>query len=780
MDPHAPLWEIAPCSEGAALALSRELGVSRTTAEVLIRRGRADAESARALLEQDGPSHDPLLLGQMEAAVERIWAAIGSGERICVHGDYDVDGICATALAVTVLAELGAAVEWHLPSRFEEGYGVGSQALERVAADGVGLLLTVDCGISAVAEVARARELGLDVIVTDHHRPGPELPDATLVCTRPSEYPFPELCGTGVVYKLAEALMARAGRDPAWLEQRLDLVALATVADVVPLVDENRRLVRAGLRRMARTSSPGLRALMAAARIDRPRVGAADLGFRLGPRINAAGRLGHPREALELLLTDDAARAEQLAERLEGLNRQRQQVETEILQGAIEQVESHDAGWQERRAYVLASSEWHEGVIGIVASRLVERYSRPVVLIAIGDDGAKGSGRSIGAYDLHAGLTACGDYLERFGGHRMAAGLSIDPARIEAFSDALAEHAATVLSDDDLRPRVRIDAVLAPSEVSLDLVDELARLEPFGMGNPGVNLLVPAAALHAVETMGDGAKHLRASVELGGFRCRGVGFGMGGEAARLRRAGRADVAFRLSRNEWNGAVSAQMLLRGVRELPELTVDPPPHTTAAPPVLRGETIDLRGRGVQVATIARLAAGGEDVLVVVADRHRRRRMLRGVLAPERFGGGTLVLAEHGELDHAAKGFAEVVVLDPPSGPEQRAALEHLAAHARVHLVWGAAEIEFARSVVESRAPLRPALAAVWRARKAGVEPELPPETVERCLAVLAELGLDPDEPAVGKVDLERSATYRAALEQLAQAETQLRGLAVSPAV
>jgi hypothetical protein len=255
---------------------------------------------------------------------------------------------------------------------------------------------------------------------------------------------------------------------------------------------------------------------------------------------------------------------------------------------------------------------------------------------------------------------------------------------------------------------------------------------------------------------------------------------MGGEAAQLRRAGRVDVAFRLSRNEWNGAVSAQMMLRAVRELPELAADPPDPGRAAAAPAHPQTIDERGHGVQVATIARLAAGGEDVLVVVADRHRRRRMLRGVLAPERFGGGAIALAEHGELERAAEGFAEVVVLDPPSGLEQRSALERLAQSARVHLVWGAAEIEFARSVVESRAPLRPALAAVWRARRDGSDSGLPSETVERCLAVLEELGLDPDEPAAGKVDLERSATYRAALEQLEQAESQLRGLAVSPAV
>src|SRR4051812_21220420 len=532
-----PRWQLAPCSESESEQLAAVLRVHRTTAEVLIRRGYGDPVDARAFLEEDGPRHDPLLLGSMAEACERIERARDVRERICVHGDYDVDGICATALAVTVLRELGCDVEWHLPSRFEEGYGIGSQALERVAAGGAKLLLTVDCGVTAVAEGAPARELGLDVVVSDHHRPAAELPDCTLVCTRPSEYPFPELCGTGVVMKLAEALWLRAGRPLEELDRHLDLVALATVADVVPLLDENRRLVRAGLRRMARTEKPGLRALMASAGGDRARVNAGDLGFRLGPRINAAGRLGNPGAALDLLLSTDAAEADRLAEKLEQVNRRRQAVEQEILDRAVELIESRDGEGRGRRAYVLASSEWHEGVIGIVASRLVERYGRPVVLIAIGDDGAKGSGRSVPKYDLHAGLTACAEHLLRFGGHRAAAGLSIDPLRCDDLADALAAHAAAILSDEDLQPCVRVDAVTAPSEVSLELVDELARLEPFGLGNPGVTLLAPAATLHAGEPIGDG-RHLKAGGELGGFRCGAVGFGMGSWRERLAEAAR--------------------------------------------------------------------------------------------------------------------------------------------------------------------------------------------------------------------------------------------------
>src|SRR5437667_7182296 len=284
------IWTIRPCPNGRGSGLAKELGLSEITASVLVRRGYGDPEQARAFLAGVQPLHDPFFLGDMPGAVERIHTAIAAGRRICVHGDYDADGICATVLAVLVLRELGAVVEWHLPSRFDEGYGVSGQTLERLAEEGCGLVLTVDCGITAVDEVRRARELGLEVVVTDHHRPGDELPDCPLVATRPSDYPFPELCGTGVAYKLGQALL---GADSEVLRRHLDLVALATIADVVPLVGENRSLAIAGLRTLARTRTPGLRALMKVARVDPAAVDAGNVRFRLAPPNNPAGRPGH-------------------------------------------------------------------------------------------------------------------------------------------------------------------------------------------------------------------------------------------------------------------------------------------------------------------------------------------------------------------------------------------------------------------------------------------------------------------------------------------------------
>jgi single-stranded-DNA-specific exonuclease len=555
------IWTIRPCPHRQASALARALGLSEITASVLVRRGYGDPDEARAFLAGEQPLHDPFLLGDMGDAVERIRAAIGSGRRICVHGDYDVDGICATVLAVLILRELGAEVDWHLPSRFDVGYGVSGETLERLAGEGCGLVLTVDCGITAVDEVRRARGLGLEVVVTDHHRPGDELPDCPLVATRPSDYPFPELCGTGVVYKLGEALL---GPGSETLKRHLDLVALATIADVVPLVGENRSLAIAGLRTLARTQNPGLRALMKVAGVDPAAVDAGKVGFRLAPRINAAGRLGHPRAALELLLTDDADEARRLAGRLEDLNRDRQAVEDKILRAAIAQVEEWPEAKRRRRAYVVWGEDWHEGVIGIVASRLVERYHRPVVLVAGGGELWKGSGRSIPTFDLHGALGACATFLERFGGHRAAAGLSIAPASVESFADAFAAYAEDLVAPDDLTPTTTVDAILPRgANLTLDLCEELRRLAPFGLANPDVTLLAPGCELGELATVGDG-KHLRFRVQRDGRDAGGaIAFGQGTRLDRYRRSGRYDVAFRLQENHWNGTVSPQLVVRCV-------------------------------------------------------------------------------------------------------------------------------------------------------------------------------------------------------------------------
>jgi single-stranded-DNA-specific exonuclease len=381
------------------------------------------------------------------------------------------------------------------------------------------------------------------------------------VGTRPSPYPFPELCGTGVAWKLAEALGSAHRRH-------LDLVALATIADVVPLVDENRSLAIAGLRALARTAKPGLRALMRSARVDPAALDATAVAFRLAPRINAAGRLCRPDVALELVLTEEEETATRLAAELETLNRDRQAVEERILRDAVRTVEEWPEPKRRRRGYVLWSEDWHEGVNGIVASRLVERFGRPVVLIARSQDAWKGSGRSVSAFDLHGALGACSEHLERYGGHRAAAGLSISEDRLEPFADAFAAHADSVLGEEDLRALTVVDAIVPASSLTLDLAAELDRLAPFGLGNPDVTLLVPSCEAVDPATVGEG-KHLR-------FRLRqhgrdggsAIAFGLGPQLDRLRRDVRYDVICRLKENRWNGTVAPQLVVRRLYDTPE--------------------------------------------------------------------------------------------------------------------------------------------------------------------------------------------------------------------
>jgi single-stranded-DNA-specific exonuclease len=554
-------WKLrAECLRDEVEALVGDLGVSETLAAVLVRRGYADVDRARAFIAAELPAHDPFQLGDMQGACEAIRKAVGEGRRICVHGDYDADGISATALAVLVLRELGAEVSWHLPSRFDEGYGLARGTITRLAEEGCGLVLTVDCGITAVGEVAHASELGLDVVVTDHHRAGPELPDCPVVGPYRGEYPFTELCGTGVVWKLGQALL---GPGSEALTRHLDLVAVATVADVVPLLDENRGLAVAGLRQLARSQKPGLQELMRTARVDPATVDAGAIGFRLAPRLNAAGRLGRPEAALELLLTEERETAQRLAAQLEDLNRDRQAVEERILREAVEAIESWPEARRRRRAFVVAGAGWHEGVIGIVASRLVERYGRPVVLIAGTDGDWKGSGRSIPGFDLHDGLRQCAGHLERWGGHAAAAGLSIKPDAVEAFAEAFSSIGDLALAEDDLRPATNVDAFVHGDDLTLELCGELASLAPFGLGNPNVTLLLAGCELVEPVAVGEG-KHLKFRVrEDGRDSGSAIAFRFGGQIDRLRRVGHYDVAFKLEANQWNGTVSPQLNVRQV-------------------------------------------------------------------------------------------------------------------------------------------------------------------------------------------------------------------------
>jgi single-stranded-DNA-specific exonuclease len=570
-------FEISDCPTAEVQRLRRELGVSAALGQVLVRRGMSEPALAGAFL-SGGEEHPPQAFAGIDAAVAVIMRHVGDGTQITIHGDYDVDGICSTAVLVRTLRDLGAEVDFYLPDRASDGYGLNAATVRRLAARGTRLLVTVDCAITAVEEVAQARALGVDVVVTDHHTPRADgtLPQAPIVHPRLCGYPCADLCATAVAYKLAQALTdslaageggeaaarrARGMLERRTLEQDLDLVALATIADVVSLTGENRTLVRRGLRALAGTTKPGLRALMAVAGVDPGKVNERAVAFALAPRLNAAGRLYRADAGLELILTEDRHRASRIAGELDTANHERRQLETRIRFAA----EAQMAEQGELAAYVLAGEDWHPGVIGIVASRLVERSGRPVVMIALDGDTGKASGRSVDAFDLLGGLRACAEHLLHYGGHRAAAGLEIERARVPAFATALCAHAERVLRPQDLVAVERVDAIVGGEELGMSLAEELASVAPFGRGNPSVSLMIADATFTDVRPMGEG-KHARFTVESRGTRARAVAFGSGGRLpfAGDDSAGELDATFTLEVNEWNGVSEPRLVLRHVQ------------------------------------------------------------------------------------------------------------------------------------------------------------------------------------------------------------------------
>jgi single-stranded-DNA-specific exonuclease len=596
---HPYRFEIPECSLAEVERLQRELGVSAPLAQVLVRRELAEPSIARAFLEAS-EEHSPELFAGIGEAVETILRHLGAGARITIHGDYDVDGVCSTAVLMRALRGLGADVDSYLPDRARDGYGLNVATVSRLAERGTRLLVTVDCGITAVEEVDAAKALGVEVVITDHHTPRADgaLPRAPIVHPSVCGYPCPQLCATAVAYKLAQALLDRAGamagaeaaelaRARQALEQDLDLVALATIADVVSLTGENRTLVRRGLRALAGTAKPGLRALMTVARIDPAKVNERAVAFALAPRLNAAGRLYRADAGLELLLATDGVRALQIAEELDSANRERRQVE----QGIRHRAEAQMAQLGERSAYVLAEDGWHPGVIGIVASRLVERSGRPVVLVALDGDTGKASGRSVEAFDLLAGLSACSEHLLRYGGHRAAAGLEIERGNVAAFAEALSAHADGVLGGRELVTIERVDALVDGDDLGMPLAEELQSLAPFGRGNPSVCLMVAEASFADVRTMGEG-KHVRFTVESRGARARAVAFGTGGSLP-VRAGEPAQATFTLEVNEWNGVSEPRLVLRQAQPAVPVEIErqAPPRRADQPAEEAGEQADL---------------------------------------------------------------------------------------------------------------------------------------------------------------------------------------------
>jgi single-stranded-DNA-specific exonuclease len=568
-------WQIPAEPDRAAVSrLASALDLPELAAELLVRRGVDTPEAAQGFLAASlADLPDPFSMKGMSAAAERLARAVRGGERIILFGDYDVDGVTSTALMTGVLRELGAASEFYIPNRLEEGYGLNVEAVGKLADRGPGLLVALDCGVTAVAEVEHAVRRGLEVLVVDHHTTPAVLPPA-LAILNPHQpgcaYPTKFLCAAGVAFNLLLAVRKLlreqghfADRAEPNLRAWLDLVALATVADVVPLSGANRILVRHGLLELSKGTRPGIRALKSVAGLaeDAP-VTAGQVGFRLGPRINAAGRLGAAAHAVELLTTSDAAIASRIAGDLDVQNRERQSIERSMLDEAMALGQAQvDAG---ERALVLAREGWHAGVVGIVAARVAERLHRPTVVIALHDGTGKGSARSIEGFHLYDAIAQASGHLERFGGHRHAAGVTVKAERLDDFRRALQAHAAQTLTDEDLQPRLRLDAPLELARVDLSLVEAIEKLGPFGAGNPEPVFFGPARArkVRVLANKGAGEPHLKLDLEAGPRGLPAIGFGLGkleGVAA-----GPMLAAFQLGIDDYGGARRPQLKLKHVK------------------------------------------------------------------------------------------------------------------------------------------------------------------------------------------------------------------------
>lgn len=562
------VWRVKKSRPVLEYIIQHELNISPVLARLLVNRGIYTVEDARSFLGAElEQMYDPWLMADMDRAVQRITAALKDGEKILVYGDYDADGTTGAALLMKVLQRLGGEANYYIPNRLDEGYGLHAGAVKNAGKQGYTLVVTVDCGISAAEAVDHVRGTGgPDIIITDHHEPPEHIPQAVAVINpkrRDCRYPFKELAGVGVALKLAQALLAQAGAEAgAWCDY-LDLACLGTIADIVPLQGENRVLVKYGLPRLSNTSNPGIQALLSVAGVRPEQFGTREVGFVLAPRLNAAGRIGDAAVAVDLLLCGDHNRAGELAQQLNRGNQERQRIESLVLAEALGILDAEPELARDM-VIVLASAGWHPGVIGIVASRLLERYYRPVLLIALDGAAGKGSGRSIPGFHLYEALSFCREQLIEFGGHAQAAGFSVAAGRVDELRRAINMYARIHVSEDIYVPGLELDATVSLPEVSQDLVEELEMMSPFGHSNPGPVLACREARLVSCRGVGREGKHLKILVREEDAVLAGIAFNMASCAAEIAAARAVDVAFTPSINHWNGRASVQLEVSDIR------------------------------------------------------------------------------------------------------------------------------------------------------------------------------------------------------------------------
>lgn len=561
------VWKIVETPLEQAYELAKQLGVSPLLGQLLVNRGITDPEKASAFLAPKiDQLPDPFLFKDMGQAVDRLEKAVKDQEQVLVYGDYDVDGVTSVALFIRVLGRLlPGKILYYIPKRLEEGYGLHLSSLQRAASKGVKLVITVDCGITAVEESRYLKNNGIDLIITDHHEPQTDLPEACAIIDPKvpgSGYPFSQLAGVGVAFKLLQGLASRIPDLKERLFKNLDLVAFGTVADIVPLLEENRIIVKYGLEQIRKQENVGMRALIQTAGLGEREIDTGHIGYLLAPRINAAGRMGNPSIGVKLFLTNDPVQALDLAKELEKENQRRQLIENKVLQEAQLQIEAEPEFVQEH-ALVLAGEGWHPGVIGIVASKLVEIYHKPVILVGFEGDEGRGSGRSIAGFNLFEAIEACGQYLVRYGGHEFAAGLTVARDQFPDFKRAFLNIAKASLNQEDLLPWLKIESMIDLTGIDLELVRELNKLAPCGPANPTPILGCKALQLVEYRNVGENGKHLKLKVSAANVIREGIGFNLGSLNQELASTKEVDLAFSLEENNWNGSTQVQLNLKDV-------------------------------------------------------------------------------------------------------------------------------------------------------------------------------------------------------------------------
>ena len=555
-------WECYEVEESKVKEFSKKYKLNDILSRILINKGIIEKEELEVFINPTRKDfHDPFLMPDMESAVDRILQAISNKEDILIYGDYDADGITSTTVLKKFLEERGLNVFTYIPNRLDEGYGLNKDAIKKIFNDGKRLMITVDCGISAIEEIEFANSLGIETIITDHHEPAETLPNALAVVDakrKDNMYPFNQLAGVGVVFKLIQAISIKLNLEEREYLKYLDIVCIGTISDIVPLIDENRVIAKLGLKLVAQTKNVGLKALIDI--IGFKSIDSNSISFGVAPRINACGRMGNEQVALDLFLSEDYSKAKILANKLNEYNLERQAIEKEIFDEVINQIENSE---KEKRCIIVGAEGWHHGIIGIVASKVTEMYFKPSVLICFEDEEGKGSGRSIPGFDLHKALMECKDSLKKFGGHSMAIGVTLDKAQFEKFKQEIEEYAKKC-KIDEIIPVINIDSEVSLKEVNIESVKSLKVLEPYGEANKMPLFLFKGLKINSIRSLSEG-KHLKLTLKDDNYMVNAIGFNMGELSEKFLLDDKVDVVGNLDINSYNGMESIQIILKDIRK-----------------------------------------------------------------------------------------------------------------------------------------------------------------------------------------------------------------------